>query len=450
MQQDVIPELQIISWSNIREQVQQVQSELADIIDDIPNVDNMPLIKARYRYGAKIIKNGITLLPINKHKIVPLGDDQVPDCINTALNYNNMIPMGMVLTKTIEVFFETPNRVMPSRVMRKGDTFGLWEVFDPPQTEFVKRVWNITAGARTVFSLAKISNKKGHSKLQNEFGIKTDAPINLFEHYYTFKSLSKSITTETSWECEILFFTKSWFENKDKNLRLKNLYQYWLLQAWKQSFTCRNNMDRDLAWEILAKEVSNRNWMPKPLLINTLKHLIAISESIYPGFVVARTEELLPLSLLQRVYTEIYKLEYPLIVMQPQTLAISKCPIYYSLSLPTLLEYPITARNKSRMVNDLFELKKLIKLFQEQSKNTCCEYDFFHCSSDVLNKIKLAQDLFTLDPQFNIMDNKAPSNFPYNSPFFKGCIQITCSQRFATERKTVIEKERQNKSTEEA
>ncbi len=416
----VTSQLDAVLWSDIREQVKLVQSELANIIDAIPNIYAAQFIKAGYYYGANIVENGITALPISSHKTAPLGDNQLPTQINQLLCYHNDNPIGIILTHAVEVFLETDNRVIPLRIMDTGNIIGLWGAHGLSPTHTTKQAWHVTAGARTVFSLAKLSNNAHHLRLQRELGIDIEAPQTLLEQHAVFQEIAKQAN---NWHCEIIFFTKPFIETHWQPQT--PLYQYAEQYILKELFFYYNGIiDITLVWEKLAAIVAKRRWQPKPVAINTLCHLLAIASDMYPAFAVAQTDKLLPLSLLKQVYQDYYQLaDYPLIIMQPQTVSTTNTPLYYSLALPTLLECPVVASSKVRIINDLLHVRKLIKLLQQQD-NVDCQYDFFHYSADALQTVNSSEVLAELDPQFMGEHSDSVTFFPYSSPFFRGCIQI--------------------------
>ncbi len=418
---DVTSQLDVVTWSDISEQVTLVQSELANIIDAIPNIDFAQFVRARYYYGANIVENGVTALPHSSHETLPLGDNRLPIQINQLLCYRNANPIGIILTHAVEVFLETDNRVIPLRIMDAGNIIGLWSAHGLSPTHTTKQAWRAAAGARTVFSLAKLSNNAHHLRLQRELGIDSEAPHTLLEHHAVFQEIAKQAN---NWHCEIIFFTQPFME---KHWQPQTpLYQYAEQYVLKALFFYYNGIiDITLVWEKLADVVAKRRWQPKAVAINTLCHLLAIASDMYPAFAVAQTDKLLPLSLLKQVYQDYYQLvDYPLIIMQPQTVSTTDTPLYYSLALPTLLECPVVASSNVRIINDLLDVRKLIKLLQQQENNIGYQYDFFHYSADALQTVNSSEVLAELDPQFMGEYSDSATFFPYSSPFFRGCIQI--------------------------
>lgn len=416
---NVAPYVEFVSWLDISAQVKLVNAELANIIDSIPQSSDTPLIKARYYYGARIINKGVLTLPISSNQAIPLSDNRLPASINTALSYGNF-PVGLILTKATEIFFDTNERSIPLNILDVGGMFGMSAAISLVMNRTVKRAWNMTAGARTVFSLAKLSNKTCHLRLQQEFGVAFEAPHSLFEHHSVFSDIAKRASP---WCCEILLFTRQWLEDK----RFTVLHDFWRQKvAYKLFQNYQSFLSKELVWDRFVSRLGKHNLGQRPVAISATRHLLAISENISYGFAVSHSEEFLPLSLLQRSYAEIYRLtEYPLIIMRPQILQTAEVPLYYSLSLPTSLEMPLMTNAKVRIINDLLDVKKLVDLFQ----STVCQYEFFHCVLDSLQTLKPVEVLPELDPQFMSRYLGKGLTFPYSSPFFKGCIQVVKKSR---------------------
>lgn len=411
--QGTFSQVEVVSWKELSEQVSLINPTLAGVIDDIPQSSDLKLVKICYCYGDDIIKNGIASW---------LDDDRLPTRIS-QLFYRDTIPTGLILTKGAEVFVEINNRVSPLRVLNAGDSIGLWEACKLSSDPAIKHHLTVTAGARTVFSLAKIADRRCHARLENQLGIKTSVPASSFQQHSVFRDIANVSSTQVSWRCDVVFFTRQWMEPKTA---FSKLHQYWLKQALECSLTdCSRIIKRELLWIMWTEKISKQSWLPKRTVASTLRHLITIGENRYPGFCVAQSDTLLPLSLLQHVYLNTYKLASPFVIMQPQMLSTSKVPIYYSLSLPTRLESPTILKNKTRVtvMNELIELKKLIDLFQEQQDQMDYQYHFFHKSAHLHHEISGADVLLAADPQF-MGSHPEQLALLRDSFFFKGCIQI--------------------------
>lgn len=417
--------LEELCWDNVKEEVWKANPELSAILEQFPTKHGF--IKAKYLFGEKILDQGTIHLPTQNGETLPLDSPQVPESIRKKLEYS-YVPLGLILSRSVEVYFETEDRVMPSKLFAAGSTFGLWEAFDPPPSDLIKKVWNLSAGARSIFLLPKISDNVGHNRLKRDYGILAYPPKKLLFQHNVFSDLARYIPSENKWYCDILFFSKEWLEEHEDDLNCLKLKKYWLQEAWRQSFNCRNQMSYDVAWEEFSREVTRRNWKPRPYIINTLKHLMAISEGTFPGFVSSGNSEIAaPIHLLQEAYMKTYMLkQYAPIIMHPHHLKNPDTPVYYSLYLPTLLEYAPQAKNPRSIMTDMREIKMLAEVLVASKRTQGVTYDFFHSEADRFSEIRSAIDMFQEDPHLSDYPKKYGSlKCALNSPFLRGCIRIS-------------------------
>ena len=346
---------------------------------------------------------------------------------NFLSSTESYMPLTFILNKSVEIFFESEERVMPSKLLSNGVTFGLWEAFDPTPDDFVRKVWNISAGARTIFMLPKIADAIAHARLKRHYGINAYAPKKLLDQHDVFYDLAHHSANENAWYCDVLFFEGGWLEAKEDNMSSLKLHKYWLQEAWNQSYNCRTQMSYDVAWEIFSKEVSRRNWKPKPYIINTIKHLMAIGEGIFPGLApTGNNDNNAPVNFIQHAYVNNYQIKQAPIIMCPHHLKSRERPVYYSLSLPTLLEYAPQSYNLRSIMADMRELKTMMNLLLAATKVDKVNYEFFHSDEDQFSEIELASNMPQGDK--NLLDYpKEFGNLKFadNSTFFHGCIRIS-------------------------
>lgn len=414
-----------LPWEKVKDEIWQANPSLASILEQFE--PKYTFIKARYHFGDKILNQGVIHLPTADGSMIPLNSDQVPESIRKKLSYS-YVPLALILTRSVEVYFETEDRVMPSKLFATGTTFGLWEAFDPPPSEFVRKVWNLSAGARSVFMLPKIADGIAHARLKRDYGITAYPPKKLLFQNKVFTDLAHHTPKKDTWYCDVLFFCNKWLEEHEENLSCVKLHKYWIHEAWKQSFNCRNQMSYDVAWEAFSKEVTRRNWKPRPYIINTIKHLMAIGEGIFPGFAPAGDSEVAaPIGLIQEAYMKSYMLkQYVPTIMQPHHLKDSDKPVYYSLYLPTLLEYAPQADNARSIMADMRELKMLMKVLLASTNTNEVSYDFFHCDDDQFSEIRNSREM--PDEDKNLVDypkKYGKLGFADNSPFLRGCVRIS-------------------------
>jgi len=417
--------LEVVTWCEVRARVKKVNAQLADLIDRFKPTDDYLFVLARYSFGQLMIANGKLQVPVlGGMDALPIDSSTVCTKIAGLLDYNS-IPLTLILNKKSEIYYESQDRVMPTKVLEKGSLFGLWEHFDPPLPVLVKSIWNVSAGVRSTFMLNKVSDKVAHKRLQKSIGIKGYAPNSLLSQHKIFKEMV-CLNEGNDWSMEVLYFSKQWVkiaENASyESLAISN---YFLEQAWKQSYNCRNNMAFDLARDIFAIAVTNKNIKPKPLILNTLKHLLTMLDGFYPGYAPAMNDEGLPRDFICMAYKNYYMLN-PTIIMEPKHLCGINDPIYYSLQLPTLLENAPGSIGKN-IIDGLRDLSVLIDILTQQYPDLFNHFKVFHSEEDASYGIFSIEELAKEDQNISQLITSIDRSRLKSSPFFKGGIQLSLS-----------------------
>ena len=83
-----------------------------------------------------------------------------------------------------------------------------------------------------------------------------------------------------------------------------NLNKYLYETAWQQFIYEVNRDTYDMIFSIIQQD---RNLKPNPYLTDTAKHLFSKAIGSAPGYAPATNDDSLPISLLQKAYTEIYE-----------------------------------------------------------------------------------------------------------------------------------------------
>lgn len=408
--------IQQVHWEDVSARVHQINPDLATVIDKLNPSKEHHLYLAKYPYGTKIVDNGTLRLPlINKSTI---SREKLPEDsqIRKDLSYAS-VPTGLVLNKSFEAYFETTSRIMPSKLYGSGTFFGLWELFDCG-TINTKGLWSVSAGARSLFMLPKISDSIAHERLRRDYDVREHAPHSLLEQQAIFQEIANYC--DSDWRCEVLFFSRKWIDFDNNNLNSLQLQNYWLRTVWDQSSNCRRLMNYNVSWEIFSREVSRKHLKIRPYITNTIKHLVSISEGSFPAFVPVENDIVAPIDEIVTAYLNTYLLKnyYP-ILMRPKHLGPGETG-YYSFYFPTLLEMAPRSKISGSVISDLKELKRLIELFM-LSTGINFKLEFYHTERDKLNEIQHSSAIPIADKRFDI----DKFDFPENSPFFRGCIQIT-------------------------
>ncbi|HVV68175.1 MAG TPA: hypothetical protein VHE99_03935 [Gammaproteobacteria bacterium] len=429
--------IQELQWHEVRHEVAKTNSTLAKIIDELDPSPEYTLFKVKYHFGSEILKNGYLYIPNANNELVPLSS--TPAKIQDKLSYNNFTnPVSLVLNNAVEFFLVVGENTIPLYgLIRPGKIFGTWRILNPQETHSPAFIWDMTAGARSIFMLPKIAESAKYSKLQRTFQLRSEKPTSLLDHWNIFKGMANHPEFGESWSVDVLFFTKKWFEclnDKEWN----DLKVYLLEVAWKSSEFFRNQFMWNLAFSLIQKEY---NLKPNPYTVDIVKHLLAMGIGAMPGFASALDDSAAPIRRLQEFFVTIYQLnEYAPIIMQPQFFSLENPrSIYYSLQYPTTIEFSPKSRESSTKIFDLYQIKSLlsryfseIRLDRLNLKGTpiyelldSVKFDFFHTDPENYSGIRLSKEIPVEDPTFfeQLIDG-ASRNFPVNSPFIRGCVRI--------------------------
>lgn len=441
-----IRELKELSWKEARKLVSSVNPELAECIDGINPSKDYRLFKATYLYGDQLVVCGESHLPTPSGELAPMRSSEISDYIKEHLSYNFFSnPANILLSKSLELFLPSEERaislfgIMP---VKPGLVSGTWRVLNPKNSNHPSFLWNMTAGARSIFMLPKISDTRSHYKIQKELGIQAEAPKNLLDHWEVFKQIANSPEEMRGkpWKMEILFFSKKWFDHL-KDDAWKGFYNYLLDQAFSGSEFWRNQFVWDLVFSLIRK---SKNIKPHAYIADIVKNLYAISAGGTPGFAPALDNEQAPVQLIQQVYTDVYKIkEYCPVILQPTLFSMDKKetrPVYYLLNFPTAIEFSPKTNMKVSNVADLCMVRNLLSIYKNEISSSNMkisstpyyraslevEYKLFHSSADQYYEIYDTQNIPIEDAAFTKSLTKNSHNkFPHDSSIMKGgCVRI--------------------------
>jgi hypothetical protein len=423
-----VAKLKEYTWEEVREEVKAVNPKLYEIIEQLSPPKKFGLYKFRYPYGMKIIDNGRLNIPLENGKSSFLSDTTA----QKSLSYRS-IPLALVLRNASEVFIEDDDRIVPMRLLKPGDLFGVFEALDPPDQESSASVTNVSAGARSAFMLAKISNSINHKRLTKELGLRSPLPNGLVDHGLMFAEIAHRTKTTNPWYNEILFFSAEWFKERPNDAGWLRFTRYLHEVAWQQSQYWRTLTTFGLLWKTLVKAITARNIRPRQYLVDTIKHLIFMTTGAVPGFAPIENEEAIPAKIIQEAYLNVYLLKsHSPILWVPHHFSLNQPEdsVYYSLSYPTLLEYSFNPKQAPTIIEDVREIKLLLELLgnrpELQNDQTYhivkkAIFGFYTCDTDIEGKITSSADLPLIDRKLSDKNR----TFPHTSTFLRGCIRIS-------------------------
>ena len=299
----------------------------------------------------------------------------------------------------------------------------------------------MTAGARSMFMLPKVSEALAHNKLKQGLKISVDKPKDLLDHWKVFKEIAKQPEFSQPWYVEMLFFSKEWFKQMLDSAWIKLRY-YFIEKTWHSTEFWRNQF----IWNITFSRIQSlRKIKASPYIADIVKHILAIGTGEVLGFRAAIDNSLAPIEGLQQAYIDHYELKYYApIIMQPSLLLTEKenqSPVYYSLQYPTALELSPKTSGRSSAISDLYDIRALIgKYLQKISDeglnieatplyelSRIIHFDYYHNNVELYAGMKNSEELPIDDSLFAAVMKKFPGReFPKNSAFVKGVISIHC------------------------
>lgn len=424
-----------LSWERAISILEKIAPNLAQAISDLPEGVRYPFYKASYHFGTQIIDQGGVYLPLVGGGNISFNDDSLPDDIKERLGYTAGIsnPIGIALNKKCEFYLQYGEKITPYTVLNPGEIFGLSKNFNNGYGIYSTCLWDLVAGAKSVFMLAKVSNNPQHTNLKRKFDLSSRAPTNYPEQWMTFKEIA--LKTDSDWRAEILFFDAKW-------ARLLTDPLYLNLQAQISRINPSGIWHHQPSWDVAFGDIEARKHLiayPADIL-DAARHLFSIAAGSFPGFAPAVDEMSAPIKVLQDAYTNVYELEHAAILMEPTLLSLnSELPAYYSLNWPTSPKsVPKNMENKKSVIFNLSILMEIIKTYQMNLVNelkfrapslcnAAMKIEFSFYDND-FQKYKGIKDVILLPREDKRFVCSKTITFPNHSSFLKGLIKISPMQ----------------------
>lgn len=436
------PSLKEVSWADVADNVKAVNPNLYDIICEIDPGKKFRLYLAKLPYGTKTLRGGKFYIPNKENQMTALSHQTVKQRIKDDLSYNVFShPAALVLDKSFEIFLDKPISDEPVvlATVRPGSFIGLSKILAKQQHQ-PAFVWDITSGSRSAFMLPKITQKRKIKRLRTELGINIEPPESKVDHWNIFAKIA-NCEYGTDWHSSILYFSKSWFEKLEDT-------------AWKKfKFYLRESTDNLLLntgafhiWDtVLSIILKHRDIRPSLYTNNTVRYLFQVASGLVPGFRPELSDTYLPVEHIQKVFTDIYRLEtYFPVIMTANYLDIvdNTMPLYTSLILPNFLDTP-KKKDASSNISETYEIKSLLDKYIYEIKNSNFNlkdtilYDYivnykidaFHPNPERYTIIKNTNDIFKSDSRFSDAKYSNGTEPAIYSSFFKGCFRFnSCIQ----------------------
>ncbi|MBP9741727.1 MAG: hypothetical protein KBD37_00040 [Burkholderiales bacterium] len=439
---DKLINVEELSWENTLTLLDKATPKLAAVVKDIPPALRYPFYKASYRFGEQIInKNGV-YLPLADDEPILLNDDTLPQILKENLGYaaHVQLPIGLLVNNNCEFYLQNSSKITPYTTLKPGNVFGISN--NSTKDNLASHsLWDLTAGARSIFMLAKISNTPQHNILRKSYDLSSRPPRDYTDHWAVFKELA--LKANSQWRTEILFFDNRWAKllADEKYLPLKaQLLALQESEAWHH----QPNWNLTLGQIEVARALTSYS----SEILDAAKHIFSIAAGLFPGFAPAMNETSAPIELIQKAYTEVYELEQAPIIMEPAALhANDKLPVFYSLNYPSSPKStPTDTNNRKSVISNLSILMEVLKNYQlhlteePEFRNqlriralsllnamTHTKFSFYDNEYSSYKGINDPATLPLEDPRFAC--NKKNQPFPVHGAFLKGLVSISLAEK---------------------
>lgn len=433
----------LLTWNEVLDILYEIHPKLAHLLqENHEQLKELPFFMVNYPFAEKIIYNRDVLLPLVNGGGISVNDPSLPEIIRENLGYAKGYdnPVGMLLNKESEFYLPVDDRIVSYPVISAGQIFGFAHIVDAVMNNAKGKkasvsLWNLDAGARTAFILPKVSENGSHTNLIRTYGINIEKPNGYTDQNKIFSALNASI--DKPWIQSILYFSKQ-FLNKLKNNQLSPIYQE-MANIHRSGYTIWHNTyakwDSDINYIFQKAKVNNLS----AYAVNIVKHIYLIVAGGIPGFAPTIDECMLPKKLIENAYTDSdgYGLtEYWPILMQPRQFDTTGQPVYYSLSLPTLISYnPETFKGKTSIAL-LIEVATILckcqgyilNKFEDRESHLYetavkAKFSFYHDDPNPEKNGNMIKNSMLL-PKEDSRFYKKDWAFPARCQFVRGCVKI--------------------------
>ncbi len=438
-------------WENVRERVRKVSPEFAKIVDELSPDKSFPLYLAYYPYGELKGDTISSFLPKIDGGYYRLIDPSAPKEIVRNLGYGrHSAPFGMLLEKTLEYFVDLKELgiTIPWCIYSPGAFFPLGRMLlnKSDRVYSPNAILTVSSGARSVFMLPKIGCAANHLMLRRNYNVQPQPPRSLYDHWKLFKEIVASDKDASGWRSCTIYFSKKWVDKIADDIAWHPLRRFLIELAWRNYEYDRNHVYYDVAYSLIQNK---KNLKPNPYLVDTARHLFAISLGAMPGYVPACNDEFLPLSFLQKAFVNSYGLKkYIPTIMQPTHFVFENTcsdPVYYSMQFPGTVSFSPKSRKVSSTLFEMRELKYILNVFNAEliSENNILSdtvmssvahnvnFDFFHCQNDIHGTVQDSSLVIKDDARFSFSSGMAEHGavFSREAPFLRGCIRISIKNK---------------------
>lgn len=401
--------LKSVVWQEISEKVRKVSPELYDVICDISPDENYPLFLMQSNYGEDIAKSYAESSIVESSQLalqLCRVTERFDDYDGEPSNFHTYVPGDLLfLDKTITFLEGIPFECSSKYV----------------------------AGVRSAFMVPKISDSRSHKRLLSHYKIKVPSPKkSIYEHWEVFKGIANSKLQPYKWTSELLFFSDSWFKNKNDK-RWSDFYRY----IYKQSFIEKYSLNTENFWDNYLNSIKSIKC--GPYSIETVRRILDILSFSKYGYVFAQdNEDYLPIKQIQNAYSEVYQIgENAPVIMHARkydsSMRENNIPIYYSLSVPDIRNIRYISRgiqSANQELTMLLKLNKELTSLASRCPNIAIDesikFKYFHSEDNKSMLLESIQSIQKVDKVLRgVLENQYPGKgLPSYSNFLRGSIAI--------------------------
>lgn len=424
------------SWEEIKEELQQINATLFQLIEEINPDKSLPFFIANYDFGEHFGVKNHAYLPTKTGKLEKIGSKSTDHELYQHLGYGqNSIPLGIILDKHCEWHhLSDDDRIFPDCVQGPGSIFNMQIIFDEDKT-VENNTLSASSGALSAFMLPNIGCDRRHKRIQKYFDVSYNAPKSPFEHYLIFKDLIRDKNVNSNWQSRILYFSEQFVKEVRDNegwLKLKLYFS----ESLRKKLT-QNTYDAACNDLFLSAKKINR-FRPTPFIIDTAKYIFNICIGSGIGVKPAIDESYFPLRDIQKIYHECYGLEHTPTIMVPATLRNRNDSLYYPLQCPFAKINAFKSNQSTSAIIELEKLSDVLTAYQEEfteengiafgsllyqvSKNTA--FTYYHYKANDHKTIKNSKNLVDEDSGFSLSLCNDETTFASDAKLFRGCIRI--------------------------
>jgi len=421
------------TWTQVQKKFEKLDPKLFQIINKLALDDTYLFTEVLYQFGRDIIKDGEIYISTPDGGTISINDQNLPDELKTNT------PLFFILEKNCEFYLPMSERIVSEGVATPGCVLGFSGILNADIQDEYSPVFpeDLRAGARSLVTLAPITDNAGFDRLKKGLKLKSEKLISSMQQGELFGEMAQN--GEANWWASCLFLDRKLIERlKHRDPEVIELYAY-LLKLHRDSYGSWHNKKSKL-WNAYLQRIEEEMRLNPSYssALNIANHIISIAAGGMPGYIPSTNEAYAPIKFLQDQFINTYDIlrlvkQFPTMLV-PIKIADDGLPVYYFLNHPTQPGHKPDGRSSKSIRANLDLVMRVIEIYRSwivksdaKTKvpalyNALMNYKYepYHPDPADYKDIKNSAVLFEEDTRFC---NELSIN-PEHSIFFKGCIKI--------------------------